>query len=169
MKVAKDMGLDISPNDISISHRAGGPRRGRSDKPRPILAKFVRRECKSQMMYRKKNLRQVEAYRNVYVQEDLTKARSKLVFELKRASDVKRVWTVNGRIVCLIEINGHETKKEVETPDDLFHLGWSEERVLSLGLYVEQTQFYVTSYKNSYNKAPYSLSWLLNVILMIIL
>ena len=138
VRVAKDMGVVISPNDISVSHRVGGPRRGRtSDKPRPILAKFVRREFKSQIMYRKKNLREVEAYRNVYVQEDLTKARSKLVFELKRASDVKRVWTVNGRIVCLIDINGHEAKKVVETPDDLFHLGWSEERVMSLGLYVD--------------------------------
>ena len=129
VRVAKDMGVVISPNDISVSHRVGGPRRGRnSDKPRPILAKFVRREFTSQIMYRKKNLREVEAYRNVYVQEDLTKARSKLVFELKRASDVKRVWTVNGRIVCLIDINGHEAKKVVETPDDLFHIGWSEER-----------------------------------------
>ena len=49
VRVAKDMGVDISPNDISVSHRVGGPRRGRSDKTRPILAKFVRRECKSQM------------------------------------------------------------------------------------------------------------------------
>ena len=97
----------------------------------------MRREFKSQMMYRKKNLREVEAYRNVYVQEDLTKARSKLVFKLKRASDVKRVWTVNGWIVCLIDINGHEAKKVVETPNDLFHLGWSEESVMSLGLYVD--------------------------------
>ena len=58
VRVAKDMGVVISPNDISVSHRVGGPRRGRtSDKPRPILAKFVRREFKSQIMYRKKNLR----------------------------------------------------------------------------------------------------------------
>ena len=70
VRVAKDMGLDISPNDISVS-RVRKRRRGRSDKPRPILAKFVRRDCKSQMMCRKKHLRQI----NVYVQEDLTKAR----------------------------------------------------------------------------------------------
>ena len=74
VRVAKDKGVDISPNDISVSHRVGGPRRGRSDKTRPIPAKFMRRECKSQMMHRKKNLRQVEAYRHVYVQEVITKA-----------------------------------------------------------------------------------------------
>ena len=28
VRVAKDMGVDISPNDISVSHRVGGPRRG---------------------------------------------------------------------------------------------------------------------------------------------
>ncbi len=38
---------------------------------------------------------------------------------------------------CVIDVNGQETKKVVETPDDLFHLGWIEERVLSLGLYVD--------------------------------
>ena len=59
------------------------------------------------------------------------------MFELKRASDVERVWTVNGRIVCLIDINGHETKKVVETPDDLCRLGWSEEGVMPLRLYVD--------------------------------
>ena len=36
VRVAKDKGVDISPNDISVSHRVGGPRRGRSDKTRPM-------------------------------------------------------------------------------------------------------------------------------------
>ena len=44
VNVAKDMGIDISPDDMSVSHRVGGPRRGCSYRPQPILATFVLRD-----------------------------------------------------------------------------------------------------------------------------
>ena len=43
VRVTKDMGVDISLEDMRFDHRVGGSRRGRSDRPRPILATFDER------------------------------------------------------------------------------------------------------------------------------
>ena len=41
VKVAADMGVVITERDISVSHRIG---KNTGSKPRPIIAKFVRRD-----------------------------------------------------------------------------------------------------------------------------
>ena len=37
----------------------------------------------------------------------------------------------------MINEDGRETKKTIETPDDLFRLGWTEERMAELGQYIK--------------------------------
>ena len=39
------------------------------------------------------------------------------------------------RIFCTQYEDGREVKRFVDSPDDLFKLGWSEEKVVGLGLY----------------------------------
>ena len=51
VKLAKDIGVNITTADLSVSHRLG--RRGRWGKPRTIIAKFVRRQCKTDVMRNK--------------------------------------------------------------------------------------------------------------------
>ena len=100
MKVAGDMGVHITERDISVrlsvSHRIGKKMR---TKPRPIIAKFVRRDTKTAIMRNKSNLKGLDGYKSVFVNDDLTTMRSKLVYELKRDESVTRVWTMNGKIM----------------------------------------------------------------------
>ena len=64
--------------------------------------------------------------------------RSKLVYELKRDESVTRVGTMNGKIMCIQEENGKEMKKVIDSPDDLFKVGWTGEKVAGLGFYSSQ-------------------------------
>ena len=133
VKLAKDIGVIITNADLSVSHRLG--RRGRGGKPRTIIAKFVRRQCKTDVMRNKKRLRDSQNYENVYINDDLTTLRNKLVMEMKKDDNIKQVWTIEGRIFCIQMDQGREVKRVVDSPEDLFKVGWSEERVAEMGVY----------------------------------
>ena len=62
--------------------------------------------------------------------EDLTPFRAKLSKVLRSDPAIKKVWSIDGRIFCVINEDGRET-------DDLFKLGWTEERVAELNLYTK--------------------------------
>ena len=134
VKLAHDMGVEIEEQELSVSHRLGR----KTGKPRPIIAKFVRRDTKSKMMRAKKELRGVSGYRQVFLNDDLTTLRSRLVYELKRDESIKSVWTIDGRIMCVREEGGKDVKSVIDSPDDLFKVGWSEEKVAGLGVYRTQ-------------------------------
>ena len=133
VKLAKDIGVNITTADFSVSHRLG--RRGRGGKPRTIIAKFVRRQCKTDVMRNKKRLRDCQNYDNVYINDDLTTLRNKLVMELKKDDNIKQVWTIEGRIFCIQMDQGREVKRVLDSPEDLFKVGWSEQRVAEMGVY----------------------------------
>ena len=80
-KVAGDMGVDITESDVSVSHRIDMKT---GTKPRPIIAKFVRRDTKTAIMRSKRNLKGLDGYKSVFVNDDLTTIQSKLVYELRR-------------------------------------------------------------------------------------
>ena len=107
VKLAYDMGVAISEQELS--HRLG---RKTGNKPRPIIAKFVRRDSKTKMMQSKKELRGLTGYRNVFLNDDLTTLRSRLVYELKRDESIKSVWIIDGRIMCVQEENGKDTIRQ---------------------------------------------------------
>ena len=107
-------------------------------KPRPIIAKFVRRDTKTRMMRAKKELRGLNGCRNGCINDDLTSLRSRLVYELKRDDTIKSVRKIEGRIMCIQEEGGKEMKKVIDSPDDLFKVGWSEDKVAGLGIYRSQ-------------------------------
>ena len=52
--------------------------------------------------------------------DDLTRQRSKLVRILKGEKEIKSVWMIEGRINCTFDPDGHEARKAIESPDDLF-------------------------------------------------
>ena len=62
VKLAHDMGVEISEQELSVSHRLGR----KTGKPRHIIAKFVRRDTKTKMIRSKKELRGLSGYRNVF-------------------------------------------------------------------------------------------------------
>ena len=115
VKLAHDMGVEIEEQELSVSHRLGR----KTGKPRPIIAKFVRRDTKTKMMREKKELRGLSGYRHVFLNDDLTTLRSLLVYELKRDETIKSVWTIDGRIICVQEEGGKDVKTVIDSPDDL--------------------------------------------------
>ena len=54
---------------------------------------------------------------NVFISEDLTALRAKLLPSVKRQDDVNQAFTREGRIICVMRDN---SKVTVENPDDLF-------------------------------------------------
>ena len=80
--------MDITVVDISTSHRLPGRRVAGSGVNQTrggkiIIAKFVRRDVKVQLMRSKKKLKSCDAFTKVFVDEYLTPLRSKMFRELR--------------------------------------------------------------------------------------
>ena len=81
LKMASACDVDLSPTDIDRSHRVG--KTPTWPKHRAIIVKFATYRARSRFFRARINLKDTEAYRNVYVNEDLTASRIKL-FEKAR-------------------------------------------------------------------------------------
>lgn len=125
--VFKDCGADIKPQDISTMHRTGARRRGGG---RPVLVRFVSRKHHREIMSKKKELKDKPGYGKVFINEDLTSLRAKLLKFTKDLPMVGRAWTSNGKILAARKLPPGADPKHpsarpvsIESPDDLFKLG----------------------------------------------
>ncbi|KAL8591286.1 hypothetical protein ACOMHN_060588 [Nucella lapillus] len=122
LKVFTDAGVEVAADDIAAVHRAGKEVKG----TRPILVKFVSRRKRRLVMEKKKNLKGKTGYERVFVNDDLTPLRARLLGFVKRLDQVERAWTVDGRILCVRKSPPSLSPKLrpkpviIETPDDLF-------------------------------------------------
>ena len=127
-KIAQAVGVECTEKDISTSHRLGASNT-RGGRPRPIVARFVRRDMRTVILRKKRDLKNTTQYGNVYIDEHLTSIRAKLVKALRNDNDIKSVWTTDGKIICT-KITDPEKKISVTYPDDLFSkLKWSEKKM----------------------------------------
>ena len=92
--VVKGIGVEICKSDISVCHRL--PARGQSIKP--IIVKFVRRETKLALMKRKSGLRH-QSGRPIYINDDISQLRARLLKSLKEKPDVKAANIINEKII----------------------------------------------------------------------
>ena len=124
--VCCDIGVQLRPGDISTSHRTG---RRRPDHPRDIIVLFTHRETKYRVMRGRSKLRNIERARGVYIDEDLTVIRARVVKELRREGWF--VQTHDGKI---------NAKKEgqqplwIDYPQEFTRLPWTEEKFRQLGI-----------------------------------
>ena len=95
VSLANKFRIDLKESDISVCHRLPTHKDG----PRPIIAKFVRRETKLSIMARKKMLR--DQQNNIFLNDDLTPLRGKLAFALRRRDDVKFVNFLNENLIVI--------------------------------------------------------------------
>lgn len=136
MEVLKDAGVDAVPDDIAACHRAGRKQNG----TRPILVKFVSRRKRRELMVKKKNLKKNDKYARVFIGDDLTPLRARLLGYVKRLPQVEKAWVIDGRIHVQrkfppgLHPNDQPRPIVVETPDDLFHLGVDDVDYQELGL-----------------------------------
>ncbi|KAK4327300.1 hypothetical protein Pmani_002241 [Petrolisthes manimaculis] len=77
IKVAEDNGVTLIQADISVCHRIGTS--SDANRPKPIIVRLAKREKKIELMKNKKKLN-----RGIYIDEDLTKMRSKMLYEIRR-------------------------------------------------------------------------------------
>ena len=136
LSVFKEAGADVKDLDIAAVYLVGKVGRG----PRPVLVKFVSRRKRSGVMEKKKSLKGRDGYQNVYINDDRTSLRAKLLALVKRLDDVDKAWTVGGTIHCTKKVlPGLATRENqrsvvvIDTPDDLFKLGLEQTDFRSFG------------------------------------
>lgn len=129
--IAKSIGVEIKDEDISVTHRADRPAQNGTS-PRPVLCKFISRRVKDKLVKNRAKLKDIpEAKGKIYINEDLTTLRAKLLSYAKSLDNVKRVSSSNGRIHCNTVDDKHIV---LDSPDDLFKLGVDSPNLDRLGL-----------------------------------
>ena len=123
VQIAEEINVDIKPGDISVAHRVCK----RGDRLRPVLVKFVSRQTRDSLMKGRKKLKDLEKHKGkTYINEDLIRLRARLFGFVKSLDSIDRCNTSNGVIHCNLKDGKYTT---VETPDDLFKLGMSQEDI----------------------------------------
>lgn len=119
--IAGEVGVQIDKSDINVCHRLGHKPTGQDQrKPRGIICRFLTREPKVNILKKKYRLKNSKENKNVFITEDLTVLRSRLVRAVKNIPNVSGIHTNDGRVHCTDSKGKHVV---LETPDDLFLLG----------------------------------------------
>ena len=134
--VAAEIGVALTDADISTSYRLG--RRGAGGKPRPVVVWFVRRDTRTEMLRRKGRLRGHATLGRVYLGEQLSPFRAKLLHAVNNDTDIARSWTIDGRVYCTRQVDQDGRRCVLSSPEDLFkQLGWGEEKLKKSGLFIK--------------------------------
>ena len=135
LAVFRKTGTEIDKQDISVCHRVGKATKG----TQPIIVRFISRRKRTEIMRKKKSLK--SDTNKLFINDDLTPLRAKLLKYVKEQDVVDKAWTIDGRILCtrkcppgLPPSTDRPRPTVIETPDDLFHLGLSEIDWNRLGL-----------------------------------
>ena len=100
LKIAADIGSDIELSDIDRSHRVGRPGVNRTE-PRDVIVKFTSYRAR-QKLYKKRTALKDSGYAGTFLNEDLTKLRSQVLFEARKvvkADRAKGAWSSDGNIL----------------------------------------------------------------------
>ena len=124
LDIAEAIDVNIDIRDIDRSHRLGKP--GTVDeprtKPRDIIVKFVSYRPRN-MFYRARTSLKDKGYKGVFINEDLTKARSKLLYEGRRrvkSGQLKSAWSTDGTILIKsTNDDGADVVQRVNSVSDL--------------------------------------------------
>ena len=83
----------------------------------------------------KRKLREAEGYNTVFLTDNLTPQRSKLLRKLKAHPKVKSAWSVDGKLKVVQSVKGRDSRVTVDSLGDVSHLGWSEEELDELDIF----------------------------------
>ena len=89
---ANKLGVVIAASDIDRSHRVG---RRTPGKPRPIIVKMSSYRARCDLYSARKRVK------DVFISEDLTKARTQLLYAARKAKAdgyIKQTWTTDGKV-----------------------------------------------------------------------
>ena len=136
LKIANELNIDLTNADIQRAHRLGTKKR--NGKPRPIIIRFQSFKKRNEFLFRKSGLKSNNEFKYVFIAEDLTPIRAKLLRYLKNEcdNDFVQIHTINGKIRFKksavkeglpLDENGKDPGTgnwlTVTSPDDLFKVG----------------------------------------------
>ena len=129
IKIASDIGIRVTRQEISAVHRIG---KTMQRKPRAVICRFINRSIKDDLILNRKKLKDIPTYKGtVFINEDLTTLRYKLMTYAKSVPNVDRINSRNGKLYCNLR---DKNLVVIETADDLFKLGATEVDYTKLGL-----------------------------------
>ena len=136
--VAKALNVELNPElDIQRVHRLGKKKKGPKAKPWPVIVRFASYKTRMEFMYKKSKLKVHPNFNGVYLTEDLTSLRAKMLKYVKEVAKNKFILfhTINGKIrmkrsareAGTITNNERDTGTgnwlTIDSPDDLFKYG----------------------------------------------
>ena len=98
LHIAKEMNVNLTDMEVQRAHRLDRKRNG---KPRPIIIKVMCYKKLSQFISSKKKPKDSARFSNVYVAQDLTSLRTKLLRYVKNecSNQFEQIHTKNGSIL----------------------------------------------------------------------
>ena len=132
IEVAKMLNIEVTPDQISTSHRLPTRRTRHENNSTktflpPIIVKFVNRDARNKIYANRKLTRDLDCNnfsvygtKSVFINENLTRPRKKLLWMTKqkaKLADYKYLWTSNGNI--FVRKSEETDALAVKTNDDL--------------------------------------------------
>ena len=140
IELGKAAGSEFTKSDISVAHRVPA----RNGKTPAIVCKFTTRRVredfadKARLKLKESDVTlqpsETEA-KKVFVTDNLTPERSKLLRQLKEDDRCKKVFSAGGKLKVVTDVDGRERLVTIDSLADIVKLGWSEEDILALGLF----------------------------------
>ena len=98
-KITNELEIDLEDNEIQRVHRLGQKRRN-NENPRQIIARFVSYKKRNEFLTNKRELKNIEGRQHVFVCEDLTPLRYKLLKYMQKSCShtFTSCYTRNGNI-----------------------------------------------------------------------
>ena len=135
LKLAEDMNVQLSRADIDRSHRVGRledtQRTDSGVRTRirhlDIIVKFATYNARQRLFQMKKELRGNEELSSVFINEDLTKARSKLLFDartLVRAKKLNAAYSSDGKLFVR---DKDDRRQLIQSYEDILKFGEPEQ------------------------------------------
>ena len=121
MEVGEKLGVKLTPADFDRCHRLGtsSPDANQRKKHRPLLVKFSSRRIRGLVMGARSKLKGTD----IFLNDDLTPARQKLLYNVRHCPKVERSFSQEGRIFAGIKnTSGGFTKKLITCDADIAKL-----------------------------------------------
>ena len=137
LAIAEQIEVPLKASDIAVSHRVGkvpkedpedpkDPKDPKPKKPRPIIARITNYELRHRLIKESRQLPKIKDIRDdmkgVFVNQDLTKTRSKLAYEARqivKSEKAKASFVWDGKIFI---VDNKEKKHRITCLDDLLEL-----------------------------------------------
>ena len=118
--ICKDLKVEIKDTDLAVSHRVG-PKS--VDKPRPIIARINNYSVRHELLQtsKKEKLHKMKDWENVWVNQELTKARGKVAAEVRKLckNDIAKATFIWDGKIFVIDHSDH--KHKLFSMDDLVY------------------------------------------------